>query len=72
MPSRCIAGEWKNGIDLLTGIDAVLFEEAWADRIACVVDGVAFPMISRHQLAMNKPATGRAQDLADVARLEGE
>jgi hypothetical protein len=59
-------------IDLLTGIDGVSFEEAWADRVDCVVDGVAFPMISRHHLVMNKRATGRPQDLADVARLEGE
>jgi hypothetical protein len=61
-----------NRIDLLTGIDGVSFEEAWADRVDCVVDGVAFPMISRHHLVMNKRATGRPQDLADVARLEGE
>jgi hypothetical protein len=61
-----------NRIDLLTGIDGVSFDEAWADRVDCVVDGVAFPMISRHHLVMNKRATGRPQDLADVARLEGE
>ena len=59
-----------NRIDLLTGFYGVEFAEAWTDRVACVVDGVSFPMISRHHLVANKRATGLPQDLADVARLE--
>jgi hypothetical protein len=59
-----------NRIDILTSIDGVTFEEAWIDRVACNVAGASYPMISRHHLLVNKRATGRPQDLADVARLE--
>ena len=59
-----------NRIDILTTIDGVDFDAAWAERIPRVVDGVPFPMISRRHLIINKRATGRPQDLADAARLE--
>lgn len=56
-------------IDFLTSIDGVEFEAAWRERVACVVEGVEFPMLSLEHLIENKQATGRPQDLADVARL---
>jgi hypothetical protein len=59
-----------NRIDILTTIDGVAFADAWAERVMSTVDGVTFPMISKHHLLANKRATGRPQDLADVARLE--
>lgn len=59
-----------NRIDILTTIDGVAFVDAWAERVMSTVDGVTFPMISKHHLLANKRATGRPQDLADVARLE--
>ncbi|MEI6239516.1 MAG: hypothetical protein WCR51_03940 [Planctomycetia bacterium] len=59
-----------NRIDILTTIDGVAFADAWAERVIRTVDGVTFPMISKHHLLANKRATGRPQDLADVARLE--
>lgn len=59
-----------NRIDLLTGIDGVEFTEAWTDRIETTIDGVTVSLISRKHLLANKRATGRPQDLADVARLE--
>lgn len=59
-----------NRIDILTTIDGVTFAEAWAERVTSTVDGVTFQMISKHHLLINKRATGRPQDLADVARLE--
>jgi hypothetical protein len=34
------------------------------------VDGIPFSMLSLRHLVENKRATGRPQDLADVARLE--
>lgn len=46
------------------------FEDAWSERVECHVDGVSFQMLSRRHLLANKRATGRPQDLADVARLE--
>jgi hypothetical protein len=59
-----------NRIDILTTIDGVAFADAWAERVMSTVDGVTFPMISKHHLLVNKRATGRPQDLADVTRLE--
>lgn len=59
-----------NRIDLLTTIDGVEFDEAWQERVECVVETVSFQMLSKRHLLTNKRATGRPQDLADVARLE--
>jgi hypothetical protein len=57
-------------IDLLTSIDAVEFEEAWASRHVVRIQSVEVPVIDRHLLIRNKRAAGRPQDLADAARLE--
>jgi len=59
-----------NRIDLLTTIDGVDFDDAWRERVACVVETVSFQMLSKRHLLANKRATGRPQDLADAARLE--
>ena len=59
-----------NRIDFLTTIDGVAFDDAWAEKVPCVVSGIAFNMISLRHLVANKQATGRPQDLADVARLQ--
>lgn len=56
-------------IDLLTSIDGVAFDEAWPERVAVPIDGLEVPVISRRHLIANKRATGRPQDLADIARL---
>ncbi len=56
-------------IDLLTSIDGVEFDAAWAERLSFRVDGLDIPTISRVHLIGNKRAVGRPQDLADVARL---
>ena len=55
----------------MTTIDGVGFDEAWAEKVPCVVSGIAFDMLSLRHLVQNKRATGRSQDLADVARLLG-
>ena len=34
------------------------------------IDGLDVPVLARHHLIRNKKATGRAQDIADAARLE--
>jgi hypothetical protein len=57
-------------IDILTAIDGVSFDEAWPERVAAKVGGVATSELSRHHLIQNKRASGRLQDLADVERLE--
>lgn len=58
-------------IDLLTSIDGVAFADAWADRVESVIDDVRVSVLSRAHLIANKKASGRPQDLADVAWLEG-
>jgi hypothetical protein len=57
-------------IDLLTSIDGVQFEEAWAEKQVIELEGLRIPVVSRAHLIRNKKATGRPQDIADAARLE--
>ncbi len=57
-------------IDLLTSIDGVSFEEAWAHRTTVRVEGHEIPLIGRADLLRNKRATGRLRDLADAEELE--
>ncbi len=57
-------------IDILTSVDGVAFDAAWADRLELTVEGIAVPVIGRAHLIENKRATGRTQDLADLERLE--
>jgi hypothetical protein len=59
-------------IDILTSIDGVDFDEAWRDRTEVDIEGLKVPVIGRLHLIRNKKAVGRQQDLADIARLEGE
>lgn len=59
-------------VDVLTSIDGVDFAEAWPARLDVTVEGMEVPMLGREHLIRNKRAVGRPQDLADVARLEGQ
>jgi hypothetical protein len=65
-------GVAPNRIDLLTSIDAVDFEDAWRNRVASTVAGIAVPVLSQADFVRNKRAVGRPKDLADVAWIEGE
>jgi len=56
-------------IDLVTQISGVEFETAWARHIEVILDGVKVPFIAREDLIINKRATGRPQNIADVLRL---
>jgi hypothetical protein len=62
-------GRAPSRIDLLTGISGVTWEDAWASRIPADLDGLELWVIGKETLARNKEATGRPQDIADVARL---
>ena len=62
-------GRAPNRIDILTGASGITWEEAWASRSEEVIDGLEIPVIGKTMLETNKLATGRPQDLADVARL---
>lgn len=59
-------------IDILTSIDGVTFDEAWAEREHLDFEGLRVPVLSRRHLVMNKKTTGRLKDLADVEALERE
>jgi len=57
------------GVDILTTIPGVEFDEAWPRRIEAIVDsasGLKASFISREDLIAAKLAAGRPQDLADV------
>jgi hypothetical protein len=62
-------GRAPNRIDILTGISGVNWQEAWASRIPVNLDGLQIDVIGKAELMRNKQATGRPQDLADLARL---
>jgi ABC-type cobalamin transport system permease subunit len=57
-------------IDVLTAIDGVEFDEAWPARLVAQVGDLQVAILSRAHLLQNKRASGRAQDLADIERLE--
>lgn len=56
-------------IDLMTGIDGVLFETAWPNRQTFVHDGISFNFIGLEDLKTNKKASGRPRDLDDLENL---
>jgi len=56
-------------IDILTSLTGIGFEEAWSRRTSVRVEDRPIPVLGRQDLIQNKRATGRPQDLADVARL---
>ncbi len=58
------------GIDILTKIDGVDFDAAWEKRVEGVIDvasGLKTNFISRDDFIATKIASGRPQDVADVA-----
>jgi hypothetical protein len=63
-------GHPPNRIDLINFADGLTFDEAWASREQGQVDQLRFFVANREVLIKNKRAAGRAQDLADVQKLE--
>lgn len=57
-------------IDLLTGASGIKFEDCWKARQEVLLDGIRFNLIDLEDLKKNKRASGRPQDLADIAALE--
>lgn len=57
-------------IDVITSIDGIEFETAWRDRIPGMFFGLEVPALGREALMLNKRASGRPQDLADLDWLE--
>lgn len=63
-------GNSPRRIDILTRMSGVEFERAYANRRIVNVGALQVPVISLPDLITNKRATARAQDMADVERLE--
>ncbi len=57
-------------IDVLTSIDGVEFERAWAGRIEVTVGETRVGVLGFADLLTNKRASRRPKDLADLAWLE--
>ena len=57
-------------IDVITTIDGVHFDDAWADRVQAPFADQVVPILSREHLIRNKRAAAREQDLLDVKWLE--
>jgi hypothetical protein len=57
-------------IDIINRADGISFDEAIADHASFEIEGRTIPIIGRGALLKNKRASGRAQDLADLAILE--
>ena len=69
-PDRVIQlGHPPRRIDLLTSIDGVEFDACYAGRQSVAHDGVVLPIIGLADFRTNKRASGRPQDLADLASL---
>lgn len=59
-----------NRIDLMTGISGVpSFEAAWSQRVNHPVRDRTVPFLGRVDLIVNKRASGRKKDLADLEAL---
>lgn len=56
-------------IDIITAIDGIEFSDAWPSRMLTRFGNEAAAVLSRNHLIVNKKASGRLQDLADVESL---
>ena len=59
-----------NRIDILTGIDGVVFSDAWSGRDETTYGDQPIHVIGHAHLVQNKRASGRPQDLIDLELLE--
>jgi len=56
-------------IEVTTKISGVEFDECYVERIVDMFDDVAVSLISLYHLKLNKKASGRYKDLADLENL---
>ena len=57
-------------VDIITAIDGVEFEAAWRNRVGGEYGGIHVFVLSKSDLIANKQASGRPQDIADIAALQ--
>lgn len=65
-------GNSPRRIDIVTTIDGIKFDQAYANKKVFRIEGLQIPVISLEDLIANKRASGRKQDLADVEKLESQ
>jgi hypothetical protein len=71
VPNQVIQfGRKPNRIDIITAIDGVSWDEAWASRTELKLGPNTCWTIGLQKLIQNKRASGRPQDMADLVRLE--
>jgi predicted nucleotidyltransferase len=58
-----------NRIDLLTSISGATFPEAWESRVGGELEGIAVTFVGKETLLVNKAASGRPKDMADLDAL---
>lgn len=58
-------------VDILTDPSGVEFEDCYARRVETTLDGVRLPFIALDDLKVNKRASARPKDLADLEELPG-
>jgi len=63
-------GNPPNRIDLLTSLSGVEFSTCFASRLEVEIDGEIVNFIDIENLKINKRASGRSQDLADLDHIE--
>lgn len=60
-------------IDILTVVSGLVFDDAWCNRVLLNIDGLSFHVIGFADLIVNKKASGRPKDIADLHGLgEGD
>jgi predicted nucleotidyltransferase len=59
-------------IDIITSIDGLSFDEAYAHSTSVEIEGIPVRVLSVEDIIINKRSTGRTKDLADVEMLEGK
>jgi predicted nucleotidyltransferase len=57
-------------IDILTTIDGLGFDDAYSQSIVSDIEGMQIHILSKDDMIVNKKASGRHKDLADVEMLE--
>jgi hypothetical protein len=57
-------------IDILTSIDGLNFEDAFANSDIVDIEGIPVNVLSVPDLIKNKRSTGRTKDIADAESLE--
>jgi hypothetical protein len=56
-------------IEVITKISGVEFDECYQERVVDEIDDIEVSLIGLHHLKVNKQASGRHKDLADLENL---